>query len=415
MAATYDLTSTAAILKELYSSGMAVEQMAYTDRPFLAMLSKDEENGGKYVPLPIIVDDGAGDSMDFSTAQAAQQAAQSINFHLVGKTFHGVATLTGDAIASADSSPKSFVEAIKLAVDTRINSVANTVSTSLFGSGTGTIGKIATGGITTGVITLDDPNTVVHFYKGQTLQATDTDGGTATAANGFVIAVNRGASPTVTVSATQGGAAGTPASWSATNFPFLVTKGNLNAQPPGLTGFLPSTAPSSGESFLGVDRSSDSRLYGVQFDASGKNIEEALIESSARLFREGGSPDIVIANPMTVASLAKALGSKVMYIDLKGPAGISFRAIELNTGKGTVRVVGDRDCSTSDMFELEMKSWKLLSNGKIPRFNTEDSGGKLEFIPVSNADSAELRIVARLVALGCNAPGHNCRLFNVGL
>src|SRR4030067_1082324 len=196
MAATYDLTSTAAILKELYSSGMAVEQMAYTDRPFLAMLSKDEESGAKYVPLPIIVDDGAGDSMDFSTAQAAQQAAQSINFHLVGKTFHGVATLTGDAIASADSSPKSFVEAIKLAVDTRINSVANTVSTSLFGSGTGTIGKIATGGITTGVITLDDPNTVVHFYKGQTLQATDTDGGTATAANGFVISVNRGASPT---------------------------------------------------------------------------------------------------------------------------------------------------------------------------------------------------------------------------
>ena len=414
MAASYDLSSTAAILKELYGAGMAVEFMAYKDRPFLAMLAKDEENGGKYVPIPTIVNDGAGDSMDFATAQAGQQAADNVQFRVTGKSYHGVATLTGDAIASADSSPKAFVEAIKLAVDTRINSVSNMVSTSLMGSGTGTIGKSIAGTITSGAITLTDLNQIVHFSKGMTLQATDTDGGTATAAFGYVISVNRAAG-TMVVSASQGGAAGTPASWSGTNYPFLVAKGNLNAQPPGLNGYLPSTAPSNGESFLSIDRSQDSRLYGVAFPGTGAPIEEMLIDGSALLFREGGSPDIALFNPMAVAKLDKALGSKVHYVDVAGPAGISFRAIEVNTGKGTIRVIGDRDVATTDGYLLEMKTWKLLSAGKVPRFNTEDSGGKLEFIPVSNADSAELRIVARLVGLACNAPGHNMRFYNVGL
>jgi hypothetical protein len=414
MAVSFDVSSTAAILKELYGTGLPVEFLAYKDRPFLAMLAKEEEMGGKYVPVPTIVNDGAGDSMDFSTAQAGQQAADNVQFRVTGKTFHGVATLTGDAVASAQKEgPKAFVEAIKLAVDTRINSVANAVSTHLFGTGTGTIGKSVSGTITSGAITLTDPNQIVHFSKGMTLNATDTDGGTATGAAGYVVSVNRAAG-TLVVSTSQGGAGTTPASWSGTNFPFLVAKGNLNAQGPGLNGYLPSTAPSSGESFLTIDRSIDSRLYGVPFNAAGVPIEEALIDASALVFREGGSPDIFITNPMTIAKLDKALGSKVHYVDLTGPAGISFRAIEVNTGKGTIRCLGDRDSATTDGYLLEMKSWKLFSAGKVPRFNTEDSGGVLQFIPVSNADSAELRIVARLVALACNAPGHNARLYNLG-
>jgi hypothetical protein len=54
-------------------------------------------------------------------------------------------------------------------IDNAIKAITLSISSSLFRSGTGSIGQIAT--ITAGLIVLSDPNSVVQFEVNQTLQS----------------------------------------------------------------------------------------------------------------------------------------------------------------------------------------------------------------------------------------------------
>ena len=69
-----DLTAMNAALKELYD-GQSVENLVYADNPFLAMVPKNTEFGGKYKPVPIQIGVSQGRSSVFSTAQGNQVAA----------------------------------------------------------------------------------------------------------------------------------------------------------------------------------------------------------------------------------------------------------------------------------------------------------------------------------------------------
>lgn len=164
-------------------------------------------------------------------------------------------------------------------MDTAIRSISNDLSKDLFGGGgsqsqRGSYGASGgTGSISSGVITLDNPGDVVNFEVGMVLVSYSVSGLTPTistsSALGYVINVNRGGG-IVTVSATSGGSAGTPTNWS-TSFPYLAVQGDINfvsnglattnaLKISGLSAWLPSVAPSSGENFWNVDRSVDSRL-----------------------------------------------------------------------------------------------------------------------------------------------------------
>src|ERR1700721_4247921 len=98
------------------------------------------------------------------------------------------------------------------------------------GSGVrGTYG-LGAGSIAAGVITLDNLGQVYQFAVNMALVSFSIAGQTptqSTGANlGYVTAVDTGAG-TVTVSATQGGAAGTPTGWSSA-FPYLAQVGDVN-------------------------------------------------------------------------------------------------------------------------------------------------------------------------------------------
>jgi hypothetical protein len=237
------------------------------------------------------------------------------------------------------------------------------------------------------------------------------------AAIGYIIAVNRSAG-TVTVSASAGGAAGTPSNWS-TSFKYLAVSGDINfvsgglatasaLRVSGLAAWLPVTAPSSGDSFWGVDRSADvTRLAGVRFDGSAESIEEALIDGASLVAREGGQPDMCFMNFTSYAALEKSLGSKVQYVDVKHEeADIAFAGIRIHAPYGPITVVPDRSCPSQTAYLLQMDVWKFRSLGKAPHVLTYGLEG-LEGIRVGNADALEIRIgfYGNLV---CSAPGWNC-------
>lgn len=425
-----NVTNQVAALKELYTGDSFMKDLVYKKNPLLALIQKDESPkgfAGKYIPVPTVYGGPAGGrSATFATAQTNQTAPSLASFFVYRSSNYQLATITNELLEATKDDAGAFVDEAKLVMDTAFRIISNDLALDLFHGGTtsgerGTYGASGgSGTISTGVITLDNPAEVVNFEVGMVLVSYSISGTTPTqstsTASGYVIAVNRGAG-TVTVSATVGGAAGTPTNWS-TSFPYLAVAGDINFVSSGLAtanalkisglgAWLPSTAPTSGDNFWGVDRSVDSRLYGQIFNGSSESIEEALIDGSSLVAREGGQPDMAFMNFTSYAALEKSLGSKVQYVDVKhDEADIAFKGITVNAPYGPMTVIPDKNCPARTSYLLQMDVWKLRSLGKAPHVLTYGMEG-LEALRVGTADALEIRI-GLYGNLICSAPGWNC-------
>lgn len=397
---TFDLSAANAALKELYDD-QKIQSLVYKNNPFMAMVPKFTEFGGKYMPLPVIFNTSQGRSATFANAQGNQTAAEVIAFALTRAADYSIAQIDNQTMLASKTDKMAFINGATLVIDNAVRALTNSIATSLFRSGTGSIGKVGT--ISSGVITLTNAGDVVNFERNMTLQANATDGGTPRATLGYVVAVDRTAG-TVTVSATGfSGAAGTPVGWTTADF--LLVQGDNNAKIKGLAGWLPTVAPTTGDNFFGTDRSVDPvRLAGVRYDGSAQNIEEALVDGSLLVAREGGTPDVCIMPFASYSALEKSLGAKAQYVTMSGPAEIAFPGILINGANGQIKVFPDRSCPAKTAYLLTMDTWKLYSLGDAPHIARYADG--LEMLRVSNADAAEVRVVS-YAQLGCNAPGWN--------
>ncbi|TAK97351.1 MAG: hypothetical protein EPO08_21390 [Rhodospirillaceae bacterium] len=408
-----NVTTGNAILKELYDA-QKVRMMSFKDAPLFAMLAKKTDFGGKNYPIPLQFGTTQGRSAKFANAQANATAPSYAEFLLTRVPDYSTATISGELMLAATGDRASFITGTKNLVDSAIISEKNSIASGLYRSGTGSVAQVNASGWTAGVATLTNQLDNVQFENGMTLNAAATDGATPRAALGYVIAVNRGAG-TITVSTTPGGSAGTPSGWSANDF--LVVDGDSNAKISGVSAWLPQTAPSGADNFFGVNRSVDSRLYGVFYDGSGQIIEEALIDGLAAVHAQGGNPDVIFTNTTSYAALAKSLQTRAIAIttdvevkdDEGGTVGmVSFKGLEVATGKGTVRLHSDIWCPAKTAYALQMDTWTLASAGACPHIvGLDGSEGEGEILlRQSNADSSEVR-VRTYFQLGCGAPGWN--------
>lgn len=394
-----DMTAANAALKEWYDD-QKVQNLTYAKNPTFALVPKDEETGGKYYPVPVVYEVNQGRSATFSNAQANQTALQIGEFLVTRKKDYDVATIDNETLEASMSDKGAFLRMSTALIDGAIRGCTISQASGLFRSGTGSIGQITT--ITSGVITLSNPADVSQFGINQTLQANSTDGGTPRAALGYVIArsVRNG---TITVaSSALGGTAATPSGWTTSDY--LLVQGDNNAKMSGFAGWLPLTDPTSSDNFYGVNRSADYRLFGVSYDGSGQPIEEALIDHSLLLGREGASPDTFATNYGSYAALVKALGTRREYEQMDGPAGIGFRAVVVDGATGPIRCFADRNCQPVTGWMLQLDTWKLISIGPAPKILRYED--RVEMLRVYNSDAAEARIAA-YSNLTTNAPGWN--------
>jgi hypothetical protein len=429
MGAVYaNVSNQVAALKELYTGDDFMVDLVYKKNPFLALVNKSEAPGGfagKYIPVPLIYGTPQGRSATFSSAQNNQTAPSVSSFFVYRVKNYQLATIENELLEATKDNAGAFVDEAKLVMDTAIRNISNDLAHDLFGSptGIGVRGTFGTGGISSGVITLDNSSDVVNFEVGMVLESFSISGTTATISTGgnlgYVIAVDRGAG-TVTVSATAGGAAGTPTNWSAGSFPNLAQTGDINyasgglgtangsaLKISGLSAWLPTSAPGGGDSFWGVNRSADAtRLAGIRYDGRAQPIEEALIDAAALVAREGGQPDMAFVTFATYSALEKSLGAKVQYVDVKhDEADIAFAGIRIHAPYGPITVIPDRNCPAKTVFLLQMDCWKLRSLGKAPHILTYGAEG-LEGLRVGTADALEIRL-GYYGNLICNAPGFN--------
>lgn len=403
-----DATAAAAALKVLYDD-QKVTKLFYDDNPFLALVPKYEDFGGSSYPVPVTVSPGQGRSAAIATAIANQTASIKVKFDITRISDYTVASITNEMLEASRTDKMAFLRLAEDEIDTKMQGFANTIAADILRSGTGSIGQVGTGGVSTGVITLADANSVVNFEVNQVLRCSNgtTDGNTVRAAKGYVIAVDRDAGTVTVASDAFGGNAATPASWAASEY--LSIDGDINLKPKGIAAWIPATAPTS-TAFFGVDRSIDpTRLGGIRVDGSGKQIQEAIVDASMRVAREGGTPDLFLTNFVSYGALEKELGTKVNYCDLKGPGEIGFRGIRINGHKGEIKVLADRSMPGTLGYMLQLNTWKLLSLNQAPHIQNYGLNSEMGWLRVTTADALEARACA-YYNLACLKPGANARV-----
>lgn len=431
MAVYSNSTNNVQVLKELYSDdSWVMKDLVFAGNPALALLPKDESAdgmGGKSFPVPLIYGNGQGRSATFATAQTNQTAPSLGEFFVTTVSNYQIVTIDNRFMEATRSNTGAFMDGATMNVNAGINNITNDLAHDLYNDGSGSRGTygLGNGSITSGVIVLDSVDQAVQFEIGMVLVSYSVSGTTATQSTGlalgYVIAVDYDAG-TVTVSATLGGSAGNPASWS-TSFPYLAVQGDVNFASGGLAsslmlkiaGFgawIPATAPSGGDSFFGQNRSvSPTRLAGNRFNGSNETIEEALIDAAALVAKTrstAGYPDYCFMNFTSYAALIKTLGSRVQYVDVKhDEIDISFEGIQVITAYGKVTVLPDRNCPAQTAYLITMKTWKLRTLGRAPKILIYGSYDSNEGLRVGNADAVEIRI-GYYGNLTCNGPVANC-------
>jgi len=401
---SFDLGAANAALKELYDD-QKIANLVYKNNPFLAMVPKMEEFGGKYMPIPLIVNNSQGRSATFSSAQSNQTAATVQSFALTRATNYSIAQIDNQTMLASKTDKMAFINGATVVIDGAIRSLTNNLATQIFRTGTGAIGTISASS-TPGTIVLSSPSDVVNFEVNMTIEARDPASPASPRAGGpvYITAVNRTAG-TLQVSSSMGTYV-VPAGWGAQAGDTVNVVGDYGLAMKGLGAWIPTVSPTTGDNFFGVDRSTDpTRLAGVRFNGASESIEEAVIDASLLVAREGGTPDVCIMNFASYAALEKSLGAKAQYISFDGPAKLYYPGILINGAAGQIKVFPDRSCPAKTAYLLQMDTWKLYSLGPAPHIAKYADG--LEMLRVFNSDAAELRVVS-YANLGCNAPGFNC-------
>jgi len=398
-----DLVSFSAALKQHYPD-WKIENLVYQSNPFMALVPKYEQFGGEVLKMPLIYGNPQNRSATFSTANSGTSNSSLKAFLLTRSADYSIAEISNEVILASEGDANAFLRAATVEIDGALHALGRSVATKLFRSGSGSIGKVSSYTAATKTIVLTVAEDIVNFEVGMTLQGSLTDGGGAGVKAGTckVVTVDRIAgSLTIDVDITGG--------WAAADFVFVA--GDYDLALKGMDAWLPydNRATKLAASYFGVTRSADAtRLGGLVYDGAALPIEEALINALALVGREGGNPDHVFMNFADWSNLVKALGSKVMYIDVKAgyEGALGFTGIVVNGPRGAVKVLPDVNCPKGDAFIVQLNTWQLASLKKA--VNLFDTDG-LRMLRSSSADSLQIRCFS-YAQLGCSAPGYNMHL-----
>lgn len=409
-----DLTSYDAALKQHYTNDM-IENMVYKDNPLLAMMPKMEDFGGRNLPIVNIWGNPQGRSVNFQQAQARGAVTNSKldDFLLTRVKDYSIATIDNETIEASRKNPNAFLEAATVEIDGAINTLTRSLATAMYRSGYGEIGQISSTVTLAGqsTITLADINEITNFEVGVMLDASATVTGASkaygTSGNGLIITKVDRSNGILTFAYPVDDATNGIPTIAQGDYLFVTGdhSGSTLTKVAGLAAWVPATAPSA-TPFFGVDRSVDTRLGGLRLDGSSLPIEEALIEGAVYAAREGAKIDYFFMNYSTYSRVEKALGTKVMYVDMRVNPEIAFRGIVVNGPRGTIRLLPDQNCPPNVAFGLQLNTWKCYSLGKAIRVIDTDG---LQMLRQANSDGVECRY-GFYGNIGTRAPGWNLNL-----
>lgn len=404
--AILDTTALAAVLKTQYTQSR-VNNLCYAESPVFAKMKKRRDFFGPNKVVAFQYGSPQGRGASFSVGIGNMTASSYANVTVTRAKDYVFAQLQGEAVDASRNDAGALLNGMKKEIDNAFYTAARSIGISLFQAGGGARGRISSSTtLASPTIVLTDVNQIVNFEKGMVLNLASTDGTSGSKRTGSltVTGVDRVAG-TITCS----GNISTGVAAAAAN-DYIFQAGDFEAVrslPTGIAGWIPKTAPTSGDNFFGLDRSVDPvRLAGVRYTKNaGGPIEETLIQAAAFLAREGGKPDCVAMNPMDYANLVQALGSKVVYERLGSSEDpdFGFKTVQLIGPKGPISIVPEYNVQTGDAWMLTLPTWSFETLLDGPRILNLD-GNDLR------ADATTDSYILRIGYYGnfiCEAPGWN--------
>jgi hypothetical protein len=399
--ATNTVAALDAAMKTYYKGGKLV-RLAYEKHPWLAMVNKVKSFPGRDIPIVPWYAGTGGQSRTFATAQANATAEATAVFSLRRKKDYAVAYIDMETLLVTTDDDGAFLKAGTDVVENTNRQASRNLGISLYRNYGGARGKISSGG-GGATITLVNPGDIVNFEVGMKVVQAQTDGTSG--------ALEADAAVLITKVDRQAGTITSAGFTGFDNGNFLFREGDFGLSFNGLQDWIPSSVASN-DSFLGVNRSTDSRLRGLYVDATANGFDyiEALEYTDAMLAREGASPDVVLCNPMDLRKIKTQMGAQIEYDLVKSSdmTSVTFKSISFPSvgGAGELKLVADPDCPEKEIFMLQKDSWVLRTVGEFPR-GLEGNGFK--FLTSQTADAVEVR-VGGYGNLGCFAPDKNGRI-----
>lgn len=368
-----------------------LKKLLFDNQKLLALLKKKAFPGGKYLPLPVQYGNPQGRSRTFATAQANVGSSKVVDFQITLVKDYGVVLFDGMDMKLANGGESSFIDMKSDEIANQIDQVRRNLCISLYGSGDGKIGAVSA--ISSTKITVATDAEIRRFEVGMPVDFRDSTGGSS--ATTTVSSVNTSDKSFVVASATG-----------IVSGDYIYCQGDKDAAIKGLAAWLPSTAPTSGDSFFSVDRSVNaSRLAGHIIDGTAMPIHEALLEGLNIVGQDFGRPDVIMVPFKKFVELEKVLMPTCQYdLTKANDAVVGIRSIQILGPNGPVNVVADSDCPDDRSYVLTLDSWCLYHLNNAPIIIDEEDGNMI--LRSASADSFEARIKS-YAQLACNAPGKN--------
>lgn len=401
----FSLSTAVELTKRLYPDG--IDEILYKKSAAWGMLHKWKNftNEAKFLVWKFAT--GGGASVSFSEAQA-NKGVSSFKRPLITRTKeYALASMDGEMLDATSGNPEALAETFQVAMDDALYNLQRSLAFALFRNGGGARAQLAasSSGVATTTITLSSTSSMQGLEKGMWVNAASTDGtsGSVLAGKALITAVDRIAR-TVT----------TTAAWNVlipgiTDAYYLFRAGDFGAVVKGFQAWVPDAAPSPGENFFGIDRSSDTRLYGLRYAPTSGTVEECLINASALAQDNGSDPDLAILHPLDMANLINQLGSKrTIPIDARSAdkPTIGYKGVMVHGANGPITVLSDPMCQRYKCWLLKQDTWEVWSLGEVPRVLNRDGQ---ETLREASADADELRVGGYMQVV-CTAPNDNVNI-----
>jgi hypothetical protein len=384
----YSLTTAVELTTRLYPDG--IDSILYLESPSWGMVKKWKKFKQEAKYLIWKFSTGGGASSVFANAQANKGVGSFKRPLITRVREYALASMDGEMMDATDDDALARAETFKNAMDDALYNINRSLGFQAFRDGGGARAQLAASasGVGTVTITLTATSSMQGLEKGMWVNAASTNGtsGSVLAGKALITGVDRGSR---TVSTT--------AAWNTlipgiTDSYYLFRDGDFGNVISGFLAWIPDAAPSPGENFFGIDRSSDTRLHGLRYAPTSGNVEDVLIDGSAICLDNGSKPDLIILNPLDMANLTKQLGSKrTIPVDAKSAdkPTIGYRGVVINGAGGPLTVLSDPMCQRYKAWMLTQKTWEDWCLGDVPRILNRDGQ---ETLREASADADELRV-----------------------
>lgn len=391
-----DNTSFGNLLKTLFPDERVVNE-AMLNKKWLSRCKKKGGFGGDSMKVPVDTGNPQGRSATFLKAKTNRSASTNYRWTITRAKDYGFIEYDGETLAASEGHENAFVEAVEHDGKMLIDELSKSLQIALYGTGSGSIGQVAAGGISAAVVTLTNKYDTLKFGKNMVVAFDTVDGG-GTINSGTLTVLKKDFSAgtvTFTQNVTVGIASAAPGD-------FIFVDGDYDLKVKGLEGWLPQTVTST--SWFGVDRTEDPEaLAGWRITDNTIPLEESFLTMISRLTMAGGSPNLALMTPATLADLVKGLSSKIMRKGDGGPMAIGASKVVAMLDGAEVELVSDTLCPANRVFVLQEDTWTFHHLRALPHIVADD-GKQSDRMADSDGVEMRCRYFGQLV---CRAPIRN--------